>query len=266
MLENHVTLPQEKLDSALNGESRVSEKVRQVAMKQRSEKLVLVLLVAMSFASGRRAVAELATYPGEIIQEQIDRLPAEGGLVHIPSGIYELSSPLVIPSDVTLMGSGFTTILKPSATFPGGGRYPKGEKGKDMVINSDIEKGNVNIIIKNLKLDADNRVNQLLLLQRVDNFLIEGCWFYNPEIDTRGGIRIKSTHGRIIGNIFEKLHILNVTDFASHVLITGNTFKAGWDSSISIGSGGRRQMKNFVVANNIFTQPDPPRTSFRDGS
>ncbi len=46
------------------------------------------------------------------VQEMIDALPPEGGTVFIPSGLYELKASVALRSDISLVGAGFTTILR----------------------------------------------------------------------------------------------------------------------------------------------------------
>lgn len=46
------------------------------------------------------------------IQEAVDALPPEGGTVFVPSGLYVLKASVSLRSNVTLTGSGFSTILR----------------------------------------------------------------------------------------------------------------------------------------------------------
>lgn len=60
---------------------------------------------------GARAVIEAAKYPS--IQAALDALPKEGGVVRLPPGTFEISSPLVLSTeDVLLEGCGGATHIK----------------------------------------------------------------------------------------------------------------------------------------------------------
>ena len=60
---------------------------------------------------GARPVIEAARYPS--IQEAIDALPEEGGVVRLPPGTFEISQPLkVTKSDVMIEGAGTATHIK----------------------------------------------------------------------------------------------------------------------------------------------------------
>jgi parallel beta-helix repeat protein len=84
--------------------------------------LVTCALAAMIFASGDDAPPSEPALPGvtkvidagkyATIQEAIDALPAEGGIVRLPPGRFEIDTPLVISrSDVLLVGCGPATHL-----------------------------------------------------------------------------------------------------------------------------------------------------------
>ena len=60
---------------------------------------------------GARTVISAARYPS--IQAAIDALPAEGGVVRIPPGTFEISEPLKVSvGDVLIEGSGTATHIK----------------------------------------------------------------------------------------------------------------------------------------------------------
>lgn len=60
---------------------------------------------------GARAAIDAAAYPS--LQAAIDALPAEGGVVQIPPGTFEISEPLLVTKgDVLLRGSGTATHIK----------------------------------------------------------------------------------------------------------------------------------------------------------
>ncbi|MEQ8785398.1 MAG: right-handed parallel beta-helix repeat-containing protein [Pirellulaceae bacterium] len=64
---------------------------------------------------GARAEIDAAKYAS--LQAALDALPAEGGLVRLPAGEFEISQPLVIRTgDVTLVGAGTATHIKNTNT------------------------------------------------------------------------------------------------------------------------------------------------------
>jgi parallel beta-helix repeat protein len=86
---------------------------RQTAM---AVSLALVLLGAALARGESKAVLKSIDFarPGSLtcgIQEAIDALPAAGGLVSIPPGVFRLRTSVVLRNHVTLRGSGPTTIL-----------------------------------------------------------------------------------------------------------------------------------------------------------
>src|SRR5262249_51705712 len=60
---------------------------------------------------GARAAIEAIGYPS--LQAAIDALPAEGGIVRIPPGTFEIQQPLLLTrEDVALEGAGTATHIK----------------------------------------------------------------------------------------------------------------------------------------------------------
>jgi hypothetical protein len=82
---------------------------------------------------GARALIDAADYP--TLQAAFDALPAEGGIVRIPAGTFEISEPLVIKSeDVRVEGAGTGTHIKNVNTQARHAivlQPPKGYKDKD---------------------------------------------------------------------------------------------------------------------------------------
>lgn len=72
-----------------------------------------------------------------------------GGIVFIPAGTYEIQRTLKVPSNVTLMGAGSTTILKATAQI-GENQFPDNR----VIQNADPHGGNVGIVIKDLVVDG----------------------------------------------------------------------------------------------------------------
>ena len=61
---------------------------------------------------GARPAIDAAEYPS--LQAALDALPAEGGVVRLPAGTFEIREPLIVsqPSDVLIEGSGTATHIK----------------------------------------------------------------------------------------------------------------------------------------------------------
>ncbi|MFO0817045.1 MAG: right-handed parallel beta-helix repeat-containing protein [Pirellulales bacterium] len=82
---------------------------------------------------GARMEIDASRFPS--LQAALDALPAEGGVVRIPPGVFEISQPLVLArGDVLLQGAGAATHIKninqegrPALQI----RHPDGEKVKD---------------------------------------------------------------------------------------------------------------------------------------
>src|SRR5262245_47760346 len=86
----------------------------------------IVLAVAFRFASSQQPTSELKL-PGaraEIdagkfasLQAAIDALPANGGVVRLPAGVFEITQPLLIKQeDVLLQGAGTATHIRNTNT------------------------------------------------------------------------------------------------------------------------------------------------------
>jgi Periplasmic copper-binding protein (NosD) len=66
---------------------------------------------AQSVLPGARPIIDAAAYPS--LQAALDALPDEGGVVHLPPGVFEINQPLIIArSDVLLRGAGTATHIK----------------------------------------------------------------------------------------------------------------------------------------------------------
>lgn len=86
--------------------------------RKQSLALIAVLAVAGSLchAEDQPGMVNVADFAGLEsttcgIQEAIDALPDEGGVVQIPPGVYRLQRSIVLRSRVTLRGAGSTTVL-----------------------------------------------------------------------------------------------------------------------------------------------------------
>ncbi len=125
--------------------------------------------------NGRAATLVVDNLPGFAdfanIQQAINFLPAVGGSVYIREGIYTVDTSIVVPSRVSLIGTGFATSIE----LANGVNLPA-------IVNADPVNGNSQIIISNLRLDgnkAQNNAGSGIDFQKVDNSRIEGCYIFN---------------------------------------------------------------------------------------
>jgi parallel beta-helix repeat protein len=85
-----------------------------------------------------------------IINSALTALPSGGGTVYLMEGTYIIDGNISVPSNVTIIGSGASTILKMKNTLG---------SSLDMVVNSNTSTGNTRITIQNLKLDGNKSNN-----------------------------------------------------------------------------------------------------------
>ncbi|MBI4976639.1 MAG: right-handed parallel beta-helix repeat-containing protein [Spirochaetes bacterium] len=82
---------------------------------------------------------------GEMIQQAIDRLPADGGQVDLGEGVWTIRKPLRLKSGSRLCGRGEKTVL----LLAGGVQIP-------CIANSDITNGNTDVVLCSLLLDGNS--------------------------------------------------------------------------------------------------------------
>lgn len=111
---------------------------------------------------------------GTAIQEAINSLHVDGGIVYIDPGTWILTEPLRINSNVTLEGFGGATRL----VLADGSDC-------DMINNADMTNGNQGIVIRNLSLDANGDEQT------------EGSDIYS-------GIKISQSEAVLIENVYVK--------------------------------------------------------------
>jgi len=106
-----------------------------------------------------------------VIQQALDALVGIGGVVFIKEGLFEITAELGIPSDVTLMGAGYGTHLKCIV-----------EGLTAVVRNKDLDVGNSNIVVKELRVNCNEKSGTHgILLQRCSNSRIEGNWVHDSN-------------------------------------------------------------------------------------
>jgi hypothetical protein len=117
------------------------------------------------------------------IQAALDAVPTGGAEVVIPPGTYLVSNKLKIKSGTWLHGSGPSSIIKATATFPSDTDLPLGFQNPVMLRNSDYVLGNVDIVVSDLAIDAtatDSSTLICLFLRNTDRCKV-------VRVHTRGG-------------------------------------------------------------------------------
>lgn len=129
-------------------------------------------------------IRNVADYPS--IQDAINSLPATGGVIFIPAGLYIVSAPIKVPSNVILTGEGFDTILKIA-------------DGANINVIENMNPGkwiDKNITITNLQIDG-NREHQTgpangIFFYEAPNSRIEHVWAHNFPPKYLFGIQVSA--------------------------------------------------------------------------
>ncbi|HEX8252791.1 MAG TPA: glycosyl hydrolase family 28-related protein [Thermoanaerobaculia bacterium] len=129
------------------------------------------------------------------IQNALNAVPASGGTVYVPAGVYIISDVLKIKSKTTFRGDG-----------PRASQIQMGTNGNDDILeNSDQVNGNDGIVIEDLELNG-NKTNQSVLnmvmgidLLKVTDFVVQRVYVHDC---VRDGIHVygDSRRGKILDN------------------------------------------------------------------
>ncbi|MFP6676505.1 MAG: right-handed parallel beta-helix repeat-containing protein, partial [Pirellulaceae bacterium] len=135
---------------------------------------------------GARAQINAIDYPS--IQAALDAVPAEGGMVVLPSGTFEITEPLRITgSDVTLVGAGTSTLLKNT-----------NEQGAPTILVADPELGDPKsdgkhnlwrIRIAELRLIGNEKSGSGIVARRINEIFVQGV-----TVSYHGGDGIQLDH------------------------------------------------------------------------
>ena len=161
------------------------------------------------------------------IQDGIDALPSEGGLVFVKNGTYTISAGLVIAkSNVTLEGQGASTLFQAGVGL------------NDYILKiGDGASSYSKINIKGIRFDG-NKANQasgynIYILDKVDDVIIEGNYIENAYT---GGVltggtnkRLKITNNHFTGNNTQSI----AANSSDYLLIQANNFV---DDAIDTGN------------------------------
>ncbi len=133
---------------------------------------------------GARAEINAASFPS--IQAALDAVPAEGGVVRLPPGRFEISKPLVLSrGDVLLQGSGTATEI-----------VNVNEDGKPALIVQHPEGQNVNrkerlwrVMLSNFRVTGNEKSGHGILAIQIEEIFIQGV-----TVSYHGGDGIQLDH------------------------------------------------------------------------
>ncbi len=127
--------------------------------------------IATEFAPGKHAGTTADPWPGSAIQSAMADLPASGGMVFLPSGVYSIANPLTVSrSNVILTGAGDSTYLRTD----GSGFTP--DRSGMIEINGAFK----GIVLEKLALDGANTDTcRGVIIQGGSEVLVRGCTFLN---------------------------------------------------------------------------------------
>ncbi len=164
-------------------------------------KTALVIAILLSLALGSVATVSQAkalrrwkpTSSGAInatdyvsIQDAVDSLPSTGGTVFIPAGLYIISSPIKLPSNVVLTGEGFDTVLK---LADGANHHVIQNMNPGKWIDN-------NIVVTNMQIDGNGESQtgpaNGIFLYEAPNSRIEGVWAHSFPRKYLFGIQVSA--------------------------------------------------------------------------
>lgn len=173
-----------------------------------------------------------------------------------PGNFTGISDDLLLPSNVTIEGSGPTTLLKLEGS--------RTDAVVAIFSNADTSSGNSDIRIANMTLDMNNTQNtdttkkqSGVMFTKVDRFIVEGLVCQNAGrllTDTCVGIHlIGCTDGQVINNkctnVVDGINTQASTDFCCRLYIGGNVIEStNRDYGLTMF-----QIYDSVIANNVIS-------------
>ena len=164
-----------------------------------SRAVTRVVATSDSSAAGKLAADHVvladSTSAQTTINTAISALPATGGKIVLLDGTYIVGGSVLLPSNVTLEGQGYSTVLKIKDGL--------NTNLLGVIANAAGDTGNNNIIIRNLRINGNKANNSSgnqtgIRLSGVANCIIENCWVNNCR-DSGITLRLNS-----INNIISK--------------------------------------------------------------
>lgn len=187
------------------------------------------------------------------IQDAIDDLPVEGGVVQLSGKVYSVTSIITMPPNVTLQGVGFSTVLRAGGSVTA-------------IVQNQAQASGVscdNLVVKNIKFDSNEIATYCLNFSKrtapdvppyTKRVLVEGCYFYNPSIAQKGAVNVSGDQSIFTNNFIENIWIINFTE-GNYKIFTGNYVKDTYDSCVSAGTGAENDWHHWVIANNVLEKP-----------
>lgn len=169
----------------------------------------------------------------ESIQEGIDMLPTDGGVVYIKEGNYNLTTPILVNSDhIELNGAGSSTIIAVLSS----------------VDSLDMSGAN-ECVITNIKFNATGGGNKPINNLNGNSNKIINCWF---DGFGASGIRIIDGSNNIISNNhFSNMANAIIIDRASGNIISNNNCADNTLLNFSNVSGTNASADDNIITNNI---------------
>ena len=130
------------------------------------------------------------------LQAAIDAtVAAGGGTVYLPHGVYRTTAPVVVDSNITLMGDGAKSVIKPIHTSE-----------VNCAIKNDYANGGENIVLKNFTVDRSGAgAAHGIFINGCHNLLIDGIQMTGQTVGGMMSIsgvgpptRLESTNVRIV--------------------------------------------------------------------
>lgn len=176
--------------------------------------------------AGARVAIDAIEYPS--LQAAIDALPATGGVVRLPAGIFEIKEPLRISQeDVLIQGSGTATHIKNVNT-----------EGKPAIeIDNPVRKTNARatlwrVELQNFRLTGNEKSGDGILAHHVDEIYLHGI-----SVSYHGGNGIYLDHCYEDPRVCDCLMTYNKAaglylDLCHDIVVVGNQFEENQDAVV----------------------------------
>src|SRR5690606_7627000 len=180
--------------------------------------LMCYLSPVFAQTNGSKAIIDAAKYPS--LQAAIDALPVNGGIVHVPTGKYELTTPLLVTTENTrLQGSGGATHL-----------INTNQQGEPAIIVRSGKGDQFRVELSNFRISGNSKSGDGIYMEKVQESLIT-----EMSIGHNGG------HGINMLNCYENPRIVNnnITynakagvniDGGHDIIVSANEFEENQDA------------------------------------
>jgi len=205
---------------------------------QKSSQLFLLSIIIVAFTGcnnpggnqsfvleGARNIINAGNYSS--LQEAVDALPAEGGIVNIPPGVFEITEPLTVKTgDVTLKGSGTATHIVNKNTTGLPAILLASDPSKEAGENEALWR----IQISDLRVTGNPESGDGILAKNINEIYLEGI-----TVSENG------TNGITLDNCYEDPRVVNtlitynkktgLNLIGCHdIVVSGNQFEENYDA------------------------------------